>query len=743
MKMVELFGFYQRHIYSNGEYSVTVFADAATGDSFKVCGEGIPTAKKIKYHFIGEMQTYKKTGEQTLKMSDYEIAELDNETSFVEYLAMPPIKLGRLQGKKIYRLYKENAIAMLDTQPEVVYEAVFKKLRNGEKRFDEFIELWKSQRSLLKITSFLVRYGIKRRDVVKLNDAIRMEKYDSLGEAIRSNPYFLMNVQGVHVDISVCDEIAKKMQFPLNSPERIKAGMKYVLRRAMQQGDMFMYCFGQRSLVEEVSMFLSVAINEVAAVLNTRPEGFVLEKDKQQGNYRIYLDYAHDWETGLAKSIFRIITKSIEPIMPEKEINKFIENYQKEKGIELAEKQKEAIKTVSNSVITIITGGAGTGKTTSLNAVLAMLRTAGMDNNCLLASTGKASQRMYEATGYPATTIHSCIACDDNNDNGCSYSHDIVCDALVVDEFSMTDCRVAYLLFSAIIDCERIIIVGDVEQLPSVGAGNVLRDMITSGRISVVALDVIQRQALDSAIVSNAQKMLRGETDLVYDEHFHFVRLAPAETEAYIVNRYIELVKEHGLNSVQILSPMRKRDAGTIKLNEAVQERLFPTIKKERFRLGDKVMNTKNKHDLGLNNGDIGYIKNISDGEYTIEFDGERTVTFSSHEMEFVELAYAITVHKSQGCEFPYVIMPILDNQAIMLYRNLLYTGITRAKVNIELVGSEEMLKQAIETVKIVNRKTMLAKRLQFADVLCRPKQRKKRVEDGGTQIELPLGNIS
>lgn len=736
--MVELFGFYQRHIYSNGEYSVAVFADATTGDSFKVCGEGIPTAKKIKYHFIGEMQTYKKTGEQTLKMSDYEIAELDNETSFVEYLAMPPIKLGRLQGKKIYRLYKENAIAMLDTQPEVVYEAVFKKLRNGEKRFDEFIELWKSQRSLLKITSFLVRYGIKRRDVVKLNDAIRMEKYDSLGEAIRSNPYFLMNVQGVHVDISVCDEIAKKMQFPLNSPERIKAGMKYVLRRAMLQGDMFMYCFGQRSLVEEVSVFLSVAVNEVAAVLNTRPDGFVLEKDKQQGNYRIYLDYAHDWESGLAKSIFRIITKSIEPIMPEKEINKFIENYQKEKGIELAEKQKEAIRTVSNSVITIITGGAGTGKTTSLNAILAMLHAVGMDNNCLLASTGKASQRMSEATGYPATTIHSCIACDDNNDNGCSYSHDIICDALVVDEFSMTDCRVAYLLFSAITDCERIIIVGDVEQLPSVGAGNVLRDMITSGRISVVALDVIQRQALDSPIVCNAQKILRGENDLVINDKFRFIHLSnPAEAGKYIVNRYVELVKEYGLNYVQILSPMKKRDGGTIKLNEDIQEKLLPTIKKERFRLGDKVMNTKNKHDLDLNNGDIGYITKISDGEYTIEFDGERTITFSSHEMDSVVLAYAITVHKSQGCEFPYVIMPILDNQDIMLFRNLLYTGVTRAKVNIELVGSEEMLRKAIDTVKIADRKTTLAKRLQFADVLCRPKKKKQTIEDV-KQMELP-----
>lgn len=170
---------------------------------------------------------------------------------------------------------------------------------------------------------------------------------------------------------------------------------------------------------------------------------------------------------------------------------------------------------------------------------------------------------------------------------------------------------------------------------------------------------------------------------------------------------------------------------------------MLPTIKKERFRLGDKVMNTKNKHDLDLNNGDIGYITKISDGEYTIEFDGERTITFSSHEMDSVVLAYAITVHKSQGCEFPYVIMPILDNQDIMLFRNLLYTGVTRAKVNIELVGSEEMLRKAIDTVKIADRKTTLAKRLQFADVLCRPKQRKKKVEEDGTQIELPLGNIS
>ena len=373
--------------------------------------------------------------------------------------------------------------------------------------------------------------------------------------------------------------------------------------------------------------------------------------------------------------------------------------------------------------ITIITGGAGTGKTTSLKAILALLNAAGLTNNCLLASTGKASQRMCEATGYSASTIHSCIACDDGGEDSANYGSDIVCDALIVDEFSMTDCRVAYLLFSAIEDCERIIIVGDVEQLPSVGAGNVLKDMIESGCIPVVALDVIQRQAKGSSIIDNAQKILQGQNDFTYNRNFQFIQTkSAAEASEYIIQRYISLVQERGMAEVQILSPMKKNNCGTIQLNGCIQDKLFPTLKKERFRVGDKVMNTKNKHDLGISNGDIGYITKITDGEYTIAFDTGQTIEFSSTEMETVVLAYSITVHKSQGCEFPYVIMPVLTEQSIMLYRNLLYTGVTRAKEAIELVGTEEMLKKAIETVRVVHRNTMLAKRLAYADILYQKK---------------------
>ncbi len=723
MNMVDFWGFFQKQIYSNGEYSVAVFMDAVTKNPFKVCGENVPKAKNIKYHFIGELQVYKKTGEQILKIVDYEIAELDSEKAFIEYLAMPPIRLGRAQGKKIYRLYGNMAVELLDNDPEVIYNAVFKNLMNGKKRYLHFIGEWKRQRKLLKITSFLVRYGVKRRDVVKLNDGVPLNKYDDLGEAVRDNPYFLMNVPGVYIDITICDEIAKKLHFPLNSPERIKAGVKYILRRAMQQGHMFMYSSGENGLVKEVSEFLHVQQNEVVSVLNSRPEELILEKDKEHGDYRIYLEYAHKWECGLAENIYRFLHRKTNDIISENEVQKFIETYQQENGIVLAERQKEAVYAIISNPITIITGGAGTGKTTSLKTILALLNTVGLKNNCLLASTGKASQRMCEATGYPASTIHSCIVCDDDSEGSGSYGSNIVCDALIIDEFSMTDCRVAHLLFSSIEDCERIIIVGDVEQLPSVGAGNVLRDMIQSGCIPVIALDVIQRQAKDSPIIGNAQKILHGQDNFVYNKNFQFIQVKnAAEASEYIIQRYISLVQERGMADVQILSPMKKNHCGTIQLNDCIQDKLFPTLKKERFRMGDKIMNTKNKHSLGISNGDIGYITKITEDGYTIAFDTGQTIDFSGTEMETLVLAYSITVHKSQGCEFPYVIMPILTEQSIMLYRNLLYTGITRAKETIELVGTKEMLKKAIETVRVVQRNTMLAKRLAYAEILYQKK---------------------
>ena len=719
MNTTDFWGFFQKQKYSSGDYTVAVFYNAETGEPTTICGNDLPKARNIKYHIIGEVQTYKKTGEKFLKMIDYEIAELDNELSFVEYLAMPPIKLNRVQGKKIYRLFGDEAVEILDHSPNDVYEAVFRGLKDGKTRYTAFIQEWQRQRKLLKITSFLVRYGISRKDIAKLNYAVPLEKYDGLSEVIRDNPYFMMNVPGVKIDINVCDEIAKKLHFPLNSPERIKAAIKHTLRSAMVNGHMFLYSYGSDGIIQEVSKRYNLPEKEVAAVLTSRPKEFILELDKKTNNYRIYLDYTHVWETDLAKKIYLFLSKKPIKIMDKKAVSQFLIKYQKKTGICLAEKQTQAVLSVAENPITIITGGAGTGKTTSLKAILAMLEAAGNQKILLLASTGKASQRMTETTGQTATTIHSCIACDDSSEENTKYSIDIDCDALVIDEFSMTDCRVAYLLFSAIKHCSRIIIVGDVEQLPSVGAGNVLKDLIESNRISVVTLDVIQRQALDSSIVGNAQKILRGESDFIYDENFRLIQTKDAsEASSYIIDRYIELIQEHGMNAVQILSPMKKRDCGTIQLNTNIQNRLFPSLKNDKFRIGDKVMNTKNNHDIGLSNGDMGYITNIIDEDYTIDFDSGKTLIFNRSEMDTMILAYSVTVHKSQGTEFQYIIMPVLTEHSIMLYRNLLYTGITRAKVCVELVGSEEALNKAVNTVKITQRNTMLAKRLQYADIL-------------------------
>lgn len=714
MNIVEILGFFQKKIYQNGDFTVAIFRDATTNRAWRVAGDGIPMAKNVKYRLVGELTTYQKTGEETIRLIEHEIPALDEENAFVEYLATPPIRLSRLQAKKIYKLFPKKAVDILDNNPEQIYHVIFKNLKNGDERYRGFIKQWQRQRKLVKITSFLAQYGISRNHVMKLQLSSFIDQYDDLGAAIKDNPYYMMHIPDVHIDFHTCDEIAKKLKYPSNSPERIKAYMKYVLCTAMQSGHMFLYCYGKEGLIAQVMKALAVSGQEVAAILNERPEGFVLEQDKKAKNYRVYLYDAHEWEVGLAKEVYTYIKEKTTKIMNKTEVKKFLVNYEKKNKITLAQKQQEAVYAVAKNPITIITGGAGTGKTTSLNAVLTMLEASGNDDHCLLASTGKASQRMTEATGRQATTIHHCIACDEDAGR---HAKNITCDALIVDEFSMTDCKIAYLLFSAIQSCKRIVIVGDVEQLPSVGAGNVLKDFIDSGKIPVVALDVIQRQALDSPIVSNAQKVLQGDTDFLFHENFRFIEMQNADAAAtYIVNRYMTLVQEYGINAVQILSPMKKRVCGTIQLNKAIQEQLFPSLHDDAFRIGDKVMYTKNNHGIGVNNGDVGYITNIIHDEYTVAFDTGLTHTFSKPEMGYMVLAYSLTVHKSQGCDYPYVIMPILEEHQFMLYKNLLYTGITRAKVNIELVGSVDLLKKSITVIRSTQRNTMLAKRLEYAD---------------------------
>lgn len=526
MNIVEILGFFQKKIYQNGDFTVAIFRDATTNRAWRVAGDGIPIAKNVKYRLVGELTTYQKTGEETIRLIEHEIPALDEENAFVEYLATPPIRLSRLQAKKIYKLFPKKAVDILDNNPEQIYHVIFKNLKNGDERYRGFIKQWQRQRKLVKITSFLAQYGISRNHVMKLQLSSFIDQYDDLGAAIKDNPYYMMHIPDVHIDFHTCDEIAKKLKYPSNSPERIKAYMKYVLCTAMQSGHMFLYCYGKEGLIAQVMKALAVSGQEVAAILNERPEGFVLEQDKKAKNYRVYLYDAHEWEVGLAKEVYTYIKEKTTKIMNKTEVKKFLVNYEKKNKITLAQKQQEAVYAVAKNPITIITGGAGTGKTTSLNAVLTMLEASGNDDHCLLASTGKASQRMTEATGRQATTIHHCIACDEDAGR---HAKNITCDALIVDEFSMTDCKIAYLLFSAIQSCKRIVIVGDVEQLPSVGAGNVLKDFIDSGKIPVVALDVIQRQALDSPIVSNAQKVLQGDTDFLFHENFRFIEMQNAD----------------------------------------------------------------------------------------------------------------------------------------------------------------------------------------------------------------------
>ena len=722
--LIERFGIFQKQIYQNGDFSVSIFQDAETGENFKVTGQLLPTARRIKYHLIGTMQFYQKTGEQTLQVRDFEIAALDTEEAFAEYLAMPPIKLSKIQGKKIWRLYGEDSVSVLDHEPEQVYQAVFQNLRNGEKRYMDFICLWKEQRALLKVTTYLLRFGIRHKDIVKCNAAVP-KKYSTLQEAIEKNPYFMMNIPGVSIDLGICDEMAKQMKLPLYSIERIKAGILYVLRQAMKQGHIFLYSHdkdGKNGLITTVAKLLSITEQSVIDVLNTRPNEFILEKEKRTSRYRIYLKEVHRWESSLAYILYRLISYPVKPIMKKEKYEECLKDYEKQQQIQLSKKQKEAVETVVQNQITVITGGAGTGKTTCLKAILSVLDMAKLTDIVLLASTGKAARRLGAVTKREATTIHNYIQCDDGESGQSLYANSIESDVLVVDEFSMTDCRVAYLLFAAIKKCRRIVIVGDVEQLPAVGAGNVLKDLIDSKMISTVTLDVTHRQVEGSSIITNANKILKKKTDFIFDNTFSLTEVSSGEeATSLLVKRYQELIQqEHGMDTVQILSPMKKRVCGTNALNQEIQNILLPTFRKERLRVGDKIINTKNNYERNLNNGDMGIIVGFSNQTYQIQFETGVFLELNQTEMDCIDLAYAITVHKSQGSEFSYVLMPILAEHEIMLYPNLLYTAVTRAKKRIELFGSRDMLNKAVTAVRSLHRHTTLANRLVYAKEIYR-----------------------
>jgi exodeoxyribonuclease V alpha subunit len=592
----------------------------------------------------------------------------------------------------------------------------------GPKRISMIRKAWEEQKEIKEIMIFLQGYGVSASYSAKI-----YKQYENQSiEIVRENPYRLAyDIHGI--GFITADKIAQNLGIDRNSLIRAKAGLIYVLNQLTEEGHVY---YPEIQLIHKAKEILNVDEEIVILAVKelSKEKELFLEDLDPDGNLRaVYLAPFYVAETGIAQRLMNLkeSPSNIRPIHPEKAI----EWVQQKLSIKLAQRQEEAVLLAATSKVLIITGGPGTGKTTIITAILRIFQQLKL-RIFLAAPTGRAAKRMNEATGWEAKTIHRLLEYSPYK-GGFKKDQDdpLEADVVIIDETSMVDTLLMYHLLKAIPSHAHLILVGDVDQLPSVGPGNVLKDIIKSGRFTVVRLTEIFRQAQESMIVVNAHKVNQGqfpvlkEIDKREKNDFQFIQ---EEDPEKILQNILDLCSEripkhfrfHPLREIQVLAPMHKGIIGVANLNIELQKRLNPgqsgiTHGARNFRLGDKVMQIVNNYDKDVFNGDIGWISKIDpeEREVAIDFDG-RLVPYDYSDLDEVVLAYAVSVHKSQGSEYPVVILPVVTQHYLLLQRNLIYTGITRAKKLVVMIGTKKALAIAIRNNKPQQRYTLLSERL-------------------------------
>jgi len=555
-------------------------------------------------------------------------------------------------------------------------------------------------------------------------------------DMLAANPYLLCS-SGVELDFQKADAVAQGMQFAHNAPQRIQAGICYILQYNTNGGNA---CLPLDRLRPTACKYLQVNEAEFEIAYAAALEDHTLYVYEKNGRDFVYLEDYYIAERYIADRIGVIQDFSA----PEDQeiFEKMIDAQQQEQGMQYAALQRKAIVTALSRSIMILTGGPGTGKTTTLNAIIELYEKQGY-RVMIAAPTGRAASRISDLTGYEASTIHRMLAVEYDMSGNMRFQHNehnpLDCDVMIVDEMSMVDVLLfEHLLRALRLSC-KVVLVGDCDQLPSVGAGNLLRDLIHSDRVPVVALKEIFRQAQKSSIITNAHKIIQGEhPDLSRKDSdcFFFQRLQEKDATQLMLDLVkTRLPNAYGyspMEDIQVITPSRKGSMGVIELNQQLQAVLNPkSVDKPEcrsilytFREGDKVMQIKNNYDIiwhkdgesgtGIFNGDIGYLRAINrQGQEVIaEFDGRRA-TYPFEQLDQLELAYAVTVHKSQGSEFQAVVMPLLGGFPKLYYRNLLYTAVTRARRLLILIGSQNVIYQMVDNNRRMNRYTCLRDMLE------------------------------
>lgn len=730
----KLAGYVEHIIYRNTDNGYTVLNLVSGEEEITCVGNFSAIAEGENIEASGEYTDHPTYGRQ-FKVDAFEEKAPEDEEAIERYLGSGAIKgVGLALAARIVRRFKEDTFRIIEEEPERLAE--IKGI--SERKAMEIADQVNEKRDLRQAMIFLQQYGITMNLAVKVYQAYGQEVYG----IIKENPYRLADdIEGV--GFRTADEIAVRVGIRMDSDFRIRSGILYVLLQASGEGHTYL---PEGELTARTKQLLEVDEGQIEKqYMDLAIERKIIMKQSGDGQTQIYAASFYYMEANTATMLKQL---NVNYDVPDIEIEQRIRNIEKQTGMELDEHQVTAVKEAVRNGLLIITGGPGTGKTTTINTIIKYFELEGMDI-FLAAPTGRAAKRMSETTGFEARTVHRMLELNGGMDGKAGFERNeqnpLETDVVIVDEMSMVDITLMHSLLKAVAVGTRLILVGDVNQLPSVGPGSVLRDIIQSHECNVVMLTKIFRQASTSDIIVNAHKINHGEEVTLDNKSMDFFFLKRYDADV-IINVMLQLVKQKLPKfvdatpyDIQILTPMRKGLLGVERLNGILQQYMNPPSQQKRekehgdaiFREGDKIMQTRNNYQLeweirtkfglsvdkgtGVFNGDMGIIREINDfaETMTVEFDEGRMVEYPYKLLDELELAYAITIHKSQGSEYPAVVIPLLSGPAMLMNRNLLYTAVTRARKCVTLVGNEATFAQMVQNTSQQKRYSGLCDRLR------------------------------
>ncbi len=720
-------------IYRNADNGYTVLNLVSGEEEITCVGIFSAIAEGENIEASGDYTDHPTYGKQ-FKVESFEEKAPEDEEAIERYLGSGAIRgIGLALAARIVRRFKADTFRIIEEEPERLAEV--KGI--SERKAMEIADQVNEKRDLRQAMIFLQQYGITMNLAVKVYQQYGQEVYG----IIRENPYRLADdIEGV--GFRTADEIAVRVGIRMDSDFRIRSGILYVLLQASTEGHTYL---PEEELTRRTGQLLEVGEEQIEKqYMDLAIERKIIMK-QGENQTQIYAASFYYMEANTATMLKQL---NVSYDVPDLEIEERVRRIEKQTGMKLDEHQMTAVKEAVRNGLLIITGGPGTGKTTTINTIIKYFEMEGLDI-FLAAPTGRAAKRMSETTGFEARTIHRMLELNGGVDGAAGFERNeqnpLETDVVIIDEMSMVDISLMHALLKAVAVGTRLILVGDVNQLPSVGPGSVLRDIIRSHECNVVMLTKIFRQASTSDIIVNAHKINQGEEVTLDNKSMDFFFLKRYDADV-IISVVLQLIKQKLPKfvdatpyDIQVLTPMRKGLLGVERLNGILQRYLNPPSPQKRekehgdilFREGDKIMQTRNNYQLeweirtkyglsvdkgtGVFNGDMGIVREINDfaETMTVEFDEGRMVEYPYKLLDELELAYAITIHKSQGSEYPAVVIPLLSGPSMLMNRNLLYTAVTRARKCVTLVGNEVTFAQMVQNTSQQKRYSGLCDRLK------------------------------